>query len=92
MLTPEEFEKLEEAIYAYNDGKHEEALAVFSEFAERKNDDESQYYLGLMYFNGQAVEKDKEQAIYWWKKSADQRNMDAQFQLETLSMTKNTRY
>ena len=93
MLDPENFKKLEQAIGDYNDGKHKEAFECFEKFAAKGfEDDEAQYYLGLMYFNGHFIEKDKDQAIFWWKKSARSRNQDAAFQLESLSMTRNTRY
>ena len=92
MLTTEEHIALENAVLAYNEGKYEEAYKIFLDFAVEKNDDESQYYLGLMYKFGEYVEQDDEQAISWWKKSAHQRNMDARFQLESISMTKNTRF
>ncbi len=32
----------------------------------------SQAYLGSCYNEGLGVECDKEQAVYWWKKSAEQ--------------------
>lgn len=93
MLNDKEFKELEEAIHNYNDGKHEEAFKCFEKFsALAYNDDESQYYLGLMYFHGHFVEKDQDMAVSWWKKSAKSRNQDAAFQLESLSMTRNTRY
>ena len=93
MLNDEQFAKLEKAVISFNSGKPEEAYDTFRVFAEKPyNDDESQYYLGLMYYSGKVVEKSLDQAIFWWKKSAFQRNMDAAFQLESISMTKNTRY
>ena len=93
MLDPESFKELEQAINAYNEGKHEEAFKIFEKFSTLEyNDDESQYYLGLMYFHGHYVEKDQDMALALWKKSAKSRNQDAAFQLESLSMTRNTRY
>lgn len=93
MLESENFKALEEAVHAYNAGKHEEAFKIFEKFSTLEyNDDESQYYLGLMYFHGHHVEKDQDRAISLWKKSAKSRNQDAVFQLESLSMTRNTRY
>jgi len=93
MLDAKEFKELENAINNYNDGKHEEAFNCFEKLASLEyNDDESQYYLGLMYFHGHYVEKDQDMAVSLWKKSAKSRNQDAAFQLESLSMTRNTRY
>ncbi|MDH5464888.1 MAG: hypothetical protein OEW60_04605 [Thiovulaceae bacterium] len=93
MLNTDEFAQLESAVDDYDKGLHEKAYETFAYLAEKCNDDESQYYLGLMYANGQFVEKDISLAEYWWKKSAGQRNQDANFQLESMSMsTKNSRY
>jgi len=93
MLNENEFKELEAAVHNYNDGKHQEAFECFEKFSGPEfDDDESQYYLGLMYFHGHHVEKDQDRAISWWKKSAKSRNQDAAFQLESLSMTRNTRY
>lgn len=93
MLEAENFKELEKAVNAYNEGKHEEAFKTFEKLSALEyNDDESQYYLGLMYFHGHYVPKDQDMAIALWKKSAKSRNQDAAFQLESLSMTRNTRY
>ena len=37
--------------------------------------------LGLMYYNGQGVEQDYKKAVYWWDKSAEQGDADAQHNL-----------
>ena len=93
MLNQEDLAKLHEAADLYNEAEYEKAFDIFSYLAEEHNDDESQFFLGLMYSNGHHVEKDMGQAEYWWRKAAAQRNQDATFQLESLSFsTKNSRY
>lgn len=42
---------------------------------------EAQYNLGMCYLNGEGVTKDKEQAVYWYTKAAEQGNVDAQKKL-----------
>jgi TPR repeat protein len=41
-------------------------------------DSVAQYNLDLMYENGDGIEKDSDKATYWYKKSAEQGNQDAQ--------------
>ena len=40
-----------------------------------------QFNLGNMYYNGQGVEQDYKQAVYWWQKSAEQGFATAQYNL-----------
>ena len=49
----------------------------------------AQYNLAFMYKEGQGTEKNIDQAIYWYRKSAEQGNQSAQNKLETLIRTKN---
>ena len=42
------------------------------------------YNLGYFYENGFGVEKDNDKAIYWYKKSAEEGDLDAQKTLEEL--------
>ena len=44
-------------------------------------DADAQFRLGMMYYNGQNVKQDYEQAEYWLKKSYEQGNVEAQFLL-----------
>ncbi|GES98810.1 kinase-like domain-containing protein [Rhizophagus clarus] len=52
--------------------------------AANLGDSVAQYNLGLMYENGDGIKKDLNQAIYWYEKSANQGNQDAQNGLENL--------
>jgi TPR repeat protein len=42
----------------------------------------AQYYLAVMYENGDGIVRDKEKAIYWYKKSADKGLLRAQNKLK----------
>lgn len=46
-----------------------------------KGDPEAQFELGLIYYNGQNVKQDYEQAIYWFKKAAENGIVEAQHNL-----------
>ena len=46
-----------------------------------KGDPEAQFELGLVYYNGQNVKQNYEQAVYWFKKAAEQNHANAQHNL-----------
>ena len=45
------------------------------------NDPEIWRDLGSMYYHGHGVEQDDEQAVFWFRKAAEQGNADAQYYL-----------
>ena len=47
--------------------------------AAKQGKAEAQYNLGLMYDNGQGVNKDYTKAVYWFSKAAEQGRADAQY-------------
>ena len=50
----------------------------------------AQYNLGVCYYNGEGVERDYEQAVYWYEKTAEQGQEFAQYNLKKLiGVTKN---
>jgi predicted aspartyl protease len=59
------------------------AASLWRQSAEQGNAG-AQSNLGLLYFNGQRVPKDRVKAAYWWRKSAEQGNADAQSSLSLL--------
>ena len=83
--------ELESAILLYNDKKFEEADEIFYPLATYERNAEAQYYLGLMYFEGEGVEKDITQAQQLWKKAARSRHRDAAYRLSKIvTSTKTT--
>lgn len=66
MLGMESFEK----------GDYQRAK-VYLQAAATQGEVEAQYTLGYMYANGLGVDKDKDQAGYWWKLAGKNGNMDA---------------
>ena len=67
---------LEEGMARYNDDQYEAAYEILLPLAKDGND-EAQFFIGLMYYRGEHVEHDVEQAAYWFKRSANQHNVDA---------------
>ena len=70
-------EERKKAISEYNKGNYDVAFRLFSKLS-KNGDSESQFYLGLMYANGQGVEQSYEEAVKWYRKSAYQGNAGAQ--------------
>jgi TPR repeat protein len=64
-------------IEAYKAEDFTKALRKFKPLAER-DDAEAQYYLGEMYYTGNGVVQNSQEACMWYKKAADQDNADAQ--------------
>ncbi len=80
---------VEDAIALYQEGKFEEAYELFYPLATYERHAEAQYYLGMMYFEGEGVEKSIEQAQVLWKKAARSRHRDAAYRLsEIVTSTK----
>jgi TPR repeat protein len=65
---------------AYNAGQYAAAFEIFQPLAEQ-DDARAQLYLGLLYSEGDGVQKNPIQAVYWYRKAADQGHAGAQFYL-----------
>lgn len=71
---------LEEGVTAHKSGQFGKALSLFRRLAEGGNAP-AQYNLGILYANGDGVERNYAEAISWFRKAADQEFADAQFNL-----------
>ena len=69
---------------ARNRGDFAKALREWRPLAEQ-GDARAQYYLGLLYENGDGVPQDYEKAREWYEKSAAQGEANAQFYLGLMS-------
>jgi len=74
---------LDEAIEMFENDHYDDIFDIFYYNAAYLKNDEAQYFLGILYHDGLGIDKDIEQALYWWKKSSKQRNEDANFMLQT---------
>lgn len=81
---------LETGINLYNEKKFEEAFKILYPLGVYERNHEALYYLGVMYFYGEGVEKDLEKAKLYWKKGRQNGSRDAAFRLSELEVsTKN---
>ncbi len=72
-----------EAIAYYDQQKFDKALPIFEKLANL-GDEGGQYYLGLMYEDGKGVRQDNTQAVFWYRKAAEQNNPAAQSSLGSM--------
>ena len=72
-----DFEKGEKA---YERGKYKAALRQFRALAEEGHAG-AQFYLGVMYADGEGILEDDDQAVFWYRKAAEQGVAEAQFNL-----------
>ena len=70
----------EDAYAAYDRGDYATALQLWRPFAEQGNAD-AQFYLALMYDNGQGVAQNYTTAVNWYRKAAEQGDAFAQLNL-----------
>ena len=75
-------ENTQRAIKAFENGKWEEGFRL-SEDADL-NDKSIQFYLGVMYDNGQGVAKDERAAVMWYRMAAEQGHALAQCSLGSM--------
>jgi TPR repeat protein len=73
-----------DGVVAHLMGQYEEALQTLLPLAETSDHPYAQYYLGVMYANGQGVEQDFDEAAKWYGKAAKQGVPQAQFRLGEL--------
>ena len=67
----------EKGVKAYERGKYKAALRQFRALAEEGHAG-AQFYLGLMYDNGEGLPENAHQAVLWYHKAAEQGYADAQ--------------
>jgi TPR repeat protein len=60
------------------------AVKYLKILAEEDNNDEAQYYLGLMYVDGLGVSADPYEGFKWIMKAAEQENTDAMYQISDM--------
>lgn len=67
-------------MYAYSTGNYDDAAREFMASAQR-GETQGEYYMGLLYEEGQGVPKDYGQAMNWYNKAALKGDVDAAFAL-----------
>ncbi len=71
---------LEQGLKALDNNDYEQAAKLFEQAAKQGNA-EAQYWMGVLYDNGDDVYMNKETAVMWYRKSAEQGYVDAQVNL-----------
>ncbi len=69
-----------DGLATYAAKNYAEALTLFENTVKQGNVSAS-FYLGVMYYEGDGVEKNDTQATHWWTKAAEQDHTQAQFNL-----------
>ncbi len=70
-----------EAVMAHAQGRYDQALMMLRPLAETAHHPYAQYYLGIMYLNGQGMTPDAKEARRWLTSAAEQGVAQAQYRL-----------
>lgn len=73
-----------DGVVAHLMGQYDKAFNTMMPLAEVQNHPLAQYYLGIMYANGQGVQQNHEEAAKWFRAAAEQGVMQAQYRLAEL--------
>jgi hypothetical protein len=73
-----------DGVVAYLMGDYQTAYNTMRSLAETANHGYAQYYLGMMYLNGQGVKQSYEDAGTWFRKAAEHSIPQAQYKLGML--------
>ena len=74
---------LEKGIVYYDNGEYEKAVPIFRELAEQGLA-AAQKKLGICYYIGQGVTQSYTEAVKWYRKAAEQGNVDAKEALKKI--------
>ena len=75
-----------DGVVAYLMGDYQRAYDTMRSLAETTEQPYANYYLGMMYLNGQGVKQDYAEAGKWFRKAAELHIPQAQFKLGSLYM------
>ena len=82
---------LNEAINYYNNKEFDKAYDIFVDLAY-KRDAEAQFYLGLMYFFGDGVEKNMDKCTDYWRKAMREGHQEAAYRLSEIKTSTKTTF
>jgi hypothetical protein len=83
---------LTEGIAAYDAQDYEKAYTLLYPLGAYSRDSEAQFYLGMIYFYGEGVEKNEEAAVAWWKKAMRSGHVDAAYRLSEITTSTKTTF
>lgn len=71
-------QQMQKGIAEYNNGNFNAAFVIFNDLAQKGNP-EAEYYLSQLFNKGQGTSVDRDKAVFWLKKSADHKYVEAQY-------------
>ena len=83
---------LTEGIAAYDAQEYEKAYTLLYPLGAYSRDTEAQFYLGMIYFYGEGVEKNETVAVAWWKKAMRGGHVDAAYRLSEITTSTKTTF
>lgn len=83
LANPAHAGEIDKAVNSYKAGNYKQALTQLQPLAHQGNAT-AQYYLGIMYANGQGVGNDHKVSAQWVKRAAKQGHAQAQYFLSVL--------
>lgn len=78
---------LEDGYRLYNERKFKESFELLFDAAAYENNSEAQYYIGMMYQDGDGVEKSIDKAVKFWTKARRNGHVDAASRMAEISIT-----
>jgi len=78
---------VEDGYKLYNERKFKEAFDALFDAAAYDNNSEAQYFIGMMYHEGDGVEKNLDSAIKWWTKARRNGHVHAASRMAEISIT-----
>lgn len=81
---------LDDGITAYEAKEYVKAHEILYPLAAYNRNHDAQFYMGMIYFYGEGVEKDIDQAVEWWKKAMRGGNVDAAYRLSEIATSTKT--
>ena len=75
-----------DGVFAYSRGEYEQAYNTMRSLAETSEHGLAQYYVAMMYLQGNGVGQNYEEAAKWFRKASEQRIKQAQYRLAELYM------
>ncbi len=70
-----------DGVFAYARGDYEKAWQTMMPLAQNSKHPYAQYYLGVMFANGQGIEKDEKEAAKWYLEASKQGVKEAMYKL-----------
>ena len=74
-----------EAQLLYDEDKFEACYILCLALAQNERNGDAMFFLGMMYMEGEYVEKDEKTALHWWSKGTKSGSRECAFSMNELS-------